>query len=250
MLPFLPALILLPFLMLNSNRQPRAWLVLIPFGLIAGILLVGQVAPSKNLSSALDTGYPFVLMLAGGLCILCLMTYAMPSWSLSRKLLIIPALSVLPGGLSLLLTQGAREPQTLALTVTYALSLFVLLLSFALAGRGCRKGWSLRRFVLSTLLWSFVFVVATVMIALSITIAIGQGPPSMVEVIPPLLIVPATLTAVLFGVAFPFILTVFLSPFYRERLMAVFGITPNSRTEQPPAGEDPLPPSDVVLPLE
>ncbi len=221
---------------------------MIPFGLIAGIVLAGQLAPSRNLASAFDNGYSYVLMLAGGLCILCLMTYAMPAWSFAKKLLVIPALSVLPGTLTLLLTQGARDPQSLALTVTYALCLLVLLLSFALAGRRCRKGWSLRRFLLSALLWSFVFVAAAILLAISILIAIGQGPPSTAEIILPLLVIPAVLTAVLFGVAFPFILTTFLSPFYRERLMAVFGVTPTGRADQPPAGEIPLPPSDVVLP--
>ena len=55
----------------------------------------------------------------------------------------------------------------------------------------------------------------------------------------PAILAPLLLAALLFVIVFPFILTAFLSPLYRGRLMTVFAATPTPQPE--PSAGPPVP---------
>ncbi len=221
LLPLLPALILVPFFVLKPNRRAESWLVLVPFGLIAAAMSLGQQIRIGNVGEAFAYSYPYVVMLAGSLCIVSLMTYAMPAWSFMKKMLLIPALAVLPGEFILLVTQGVGELRDLALLMSYSLAPLVLLLSITLAGRSCRRHWSLLHFSLLFCMWNFILVAG--IIAPVAGFAFILSPPGAMIVLP-IIVVCLTGALLLFGIAYPFVLTGFLSPLYLERLKATFKV--------------------------
>jgi MFS family permease len=245
LLPFLPALILLPFLLLKPNRQAKAWLMLVPFGLIAAIVLAGQRIPLSAPADVFAYAYPYVVMLASSLCIMCLMTYAMPSWSFAKKFLAIPTLSILPGAVILFFAQGVGEALDSVMLAAYGLAPLVLLLSFTLAGRRCRERWRLRRFSLLSLVWTLLLVSALILLLLGFAIMMRQAPPSGVTLLLQFVISLLVVAVILFIIAFPFVLTAFLSPFYRERLMAAFKVIPAPLADRPASGGIAASPADA-----
>ncbi len=228
---FLPALVLLPFLLVKPNRQFRAWIILVPFALITVIALLGQSSSLLQrlapLAQAFAEAYPYVVVLASSLCILCLILYALPGWPLVRKILLIPALYLLPGMLILFFTQADGKIQEWMYPAAYGLAPLILLVSGLLAGRHSRKRWKLWRFSLLFVAWN-VFSLA-IIIGLGLWVAYSSvtmaEPGFLVLLVPAVTALPMA-TVILFIITFPFVLTAFLSPLYRERLMAAFEVTP------------------------
>jgi hypothetical protein len=222
--PLLPALILLPFLLLKPNRRAAAWLVVAPFGLVVAIAVAADVMVLGRSASAPPEVYPYLATLAGSLGMLCLMTYAMPRWSPVTKSLAIPALFVLPGALVLFFGNGGGKIQNWDMPLIYGVAALVLLAGVTLAGRHCRKHWNLRRFSVLFLAWNFLFLFGFLLLLLLAFLVSMQPVPSgqwrqilMVFVV--VLLLAEIVSSVL---VFPFIVTAFLSPFYRDRLMAAF----------------------------
>ncbi|MBZ5497446.1 MAG: hypothetical protein LAP85_13680 [Acidobacteriia bacterium] len=227
-------LILLPFLLLKPNRQARAWSVLVPFGVIVAIMIAGQWLPSTGLADGFAYMYPYIVMLASSLGILVLLTYAIPSGSSIARYLVVPALAVLPGVLILLFVQGVGQTESAILLTGYSLVSVVLPLTLFLAGRHCRKRWNLGRFTGSFLRWDFILV--SVLSVLLVAGAILMAPPAGHQwwrVVLAFVVLEVFATSLLFALVFPFILTVFLSPLYRERLTAAFKVEPVPRPEPP-----------------
>ena len=95
--PILPIAILLPFLLLKLNRRAKAWMVLIPFAVVVALMAGGQFLPVRGIADAFAYMYPFIVSLAGSLCILILMAGVFPSTSSIARFLVLPALFILPG---------------------------------------------------------------------------------------------------------------------------------------------------------
>lgn len=243
--PFLPALALLPFLLVKPNRQFRAWIILIPFAVIAIIALAGQslsqIQPLTLPAQALADSYLYVSVLAGSLCILCLILYALPGWPLLRKILLIPALYLLPGALILFFTQADGQLEEWMYPAGYSLVPVILLASGLLAGRFCRKNWKLWLF---SLLFLAGNVLCTAIIIASILAfeyqSITSNAPRLLAVLMPVIAATVVVAVTLFIIAFPFILTLFRSPLYRERLMAAFHALP-TQAPAPSVAPQPAP---------
>lgn len=247
LVPFLPLAVVLPFLLLKPNRQPKAWLMLIPFGLIGAIALMVRIPWMTRLTllgAGFSEQYPWIVALASSLCVIGLMSYAVPTWSFARKLVAIPALFVLPAAVVLFLVQGYGDIRIWATPLTFALVPLIVLASFVLAGRRSRKSWKLMRFSQWFFGWTLLLLFAFVLFSVGYryrTILLRtwrwQYPLQSGGTV--LLII----AAVVLAVAIPFILTAFLSPFYRDRLKAAFNVVPAPQPEQSPSAEPPIPPS-------
>lgn len=221
LLPLLPAFILLPFLAVKPNRRAEAWLVLVPFGLIAAAVSAGQQIRAGQVGEAFAYSYPYLVMLASSLCITSLMTYAMPAWSFLKKIVLIPALSFIPGAFLLVVTQGASGPQDLTLLVSYSLAALILLLSVTLAGRRCRKRWSLPRFSLLFYMWNLILVSGVILPVAGVQFLLYSVAGNVML---PIIMACLVASLLLFIIAYPFVLVEFLSPLYRERLKATFQV--------------------------
>lgn len=214
--------------------------MLIPFGLVAAIAVAGQLIPLNALASAFAYAYPYAVMLASSMCMLCLAIYAVPAWSFIRKLLAIPALFILPGLLVLFFSQAEGEIQNWFIPLAYAVAPLILLVSFFLAGRHCRRRWGMGRFSVLVLAWNFLFLFGVMLLFLGYQV---MRQPFMRQewwmILMPFVILLLVAVAVLFAIAFAFILTTFLSPLYRERLIAAFGVVPALQPEQAAIAENP-----------
>jgi hypothetical protein len=229
--PFLPALVLLPFLLMKPNRQFRAFIILAPSALITVIALIGkslsQVRLLAPLALAFSEAYPYIAVLASSLCILCLILHWLPGWPLRRKISLIPALYLLPGMLILFITQADAKIQGWIYPAAYGLVSLILLTSGLLAGRYCRKRWKLWRFSLNFFAWNVLFLAILVALAIWVEIrSLEFAELRFLQLLIPAIVVPMMAAGILSIIAFPFILTAFLSPLYRARLMAVFKVTP------------------------
>jgi hypothetical protein len=254
---FLPALILLPFLALKPNRRPGTWLMLIPFVLVAATVLLHQMRPASWLSRALSMAnsyfmyagmifpalraasppepYLNFMMLASGLCLLCLMLYAFPSWRAIKKLLVGLFLLVLPGVLTLLLHQRGDEGSGWGMPVVYTFLPLCMLVSLALAGRMARKRWNVMLFAVLLFGWNYLLMLA--LRTLYMGSALIRSPslrPQWWDLLRPRFTSwqgPTTL----FVIPFLFVLAAFLIPSCREQMKAVFNVVtePQPQPAQP-----------------
>ncbi len=241
---FLPALILLPFLLLKPNRRLGAWLMLIPFGLIVALAAAGQQITLPGFGNALAYAFPYIAMLGSSLCILCLILHAVPAWSFTAKLIAVPALAILPGALILFFSQGDARIEYWFIPAAYAVIPLILLVSFYLAGRLCRKHWGGVRFSLLVFLWNLLFLSGLMLLFAGYQFVRVRELPvdaGWLMILLPLIIRLGTAAIILFIIAFPFILVAFLSPLYRARLKAVFNVVLPLLPEQPVAAM--VPPS-------
>ncbi len=241
---FLPALILLPFLLLKPNRRLGAWLMLVPFGLIVALVAAGQQVQLPGFGNALAYAFPYIAMLGSSLCILCLVLYAVPAWSFMTKLIAVPALVILPGALILFFSQGDGRIQNWFIPALYAIVPLILLLSLYLAGRLCRNHWGAVRFSLLVFLWNFLSLSGLMLLYAGYRFAtVGDLPidAGWLMILRFFVIPFVTAVVALFIIAFPFILAAFLSPLYRARLKAVFNVVPPLQPELPVAAA--VPPS-------
>jgi hypothetical protein len=245
---FLPALILVPFLLLKPNRRAGAWVILLPFGLIAAVAWVGQLKSLSWLVRGFSAAYSYhsiagqlipplraggsgapylnIILLASGLCVLCLMTYAIEAWSSVRKFVAALVLFVLPGVLTLFAFQAGDDINQWAVPLVYSVVPLILLVSFILAAKWCRKRWNLLLFSMLFFCWSFLFIYGLRLLNMgSMLIRYPSMRPQWWNMIPRVTSLYYWLgPAVLFGVVFPFILTVFLSPLFGNRLKAAFKV--------------------------
>ncbi len=221
--------------------------MLFPFCLIGAIALMAPIPWMSRLSllgAGLSDQYSWIVALAGSLCIFFLMTYAVPSWSMARKLLAVPLYFVLPAVVVLFFLEGYGDFRAWGTALIFALVPLALIASLILAGRRCRKRWSLARFSLWFLGWNLLLLFVFVLFSVGYryrAILFGTwrwqyplrfGGTSFL-----------ILTSAALAVAIPFILTALLSPFYRDRLKAAFNVVPPPQPEQSPAGEPQIPPS-------
>ncbi len=247
LVPFLPLAVLLPFLMLKANRQPSAWLMLIPFCLIGVTALMAPIPWMSRLSllgAGLSDQYSWIVALAGSVCIFFLMTYAVPSWSLAKKLLAVPLLFLLPAVVVLFFLEGYGGLRIWDTALLFALVALILIASLILAGRRCSKNWHLARFSLWFLGWNllllFVLVVCSVGYRYRAALLGTWRWQYPLRFGGTFFLV---LTCAMLAVAIPFIVTAFLSPLYRDRLKAAFNVAPPPQPEQSPAPEPQAPPS-------
>jgi hypothetical protein len=234
---FLPTLVLLPFLLLKANRQFKALVVLAPYAFFAIIAFLGKTLPPLQLWGPLDPSlsevYPYIEVLAGSLCILCLILHAMPRWTILKKFILILALYLLPGLLILFITQSGGSSKEWIYPAVYGPIPLALLISGILAGRYCRTRWKLWRFSLVFYAWNALYMAVLVLLGLADafrTVKIASL--RFLELLIPIVAAPIIGSAVLFVITFPFILTIFRSPLYRERLMAAFDKTANRPVSQ------------------
>jgi hypothetical protein len=220
--PLLPIVILVPFLLLKLNRCAKGLMVLVPFAVVVGLMVGGQFLPGRGIADAFAYMYPFIVSLAGSLCILILMTGIFPPTSSITRYLILPALFILPGLAVLLVAQGVKRSQDLALVAGYIAIPIVLYLSFLLAGRLCRKRLSLGRFAVITFGSMVCLGVVALAVLIGFMVAIGAVPYiSFRNLVLPVLVAGPVLSISVFIIVFPFLVTAFLGSAYRERVMAV-----------------------------
>jgi hypothetical protein len=247
--PFLPALILIPFLLLKSNRRAGAWVMLVPFGVVAAVVLAGQLLQLRWLVRGFAMAYSYatmagqlipslmaggagepylnLIMLASGLCVLCLMTYIIPTWSPLRKFPAVLALFVLPGVVTLYFLQAGDKNNKWSVPLAYAIVPLIMLTSLMLAGKWSRKRWSLVRFsILFLVCNSLLLFGLRLLYTVSFLIRQPLARPQWWSILMPRAASLWQGPTAIFAVVLPFIVTAFLSLFYRERLMAVFKVAP------------------------
>jgi len=83
------------------------------------VMYAGQILPSPLRVSGFGEPFLYLILLASGLCAVCLMTFAIPAWSSAKKFLGVFALFVLPGMLTLLVFQAADEINRLGMLLAY-----------------------------------------------------------------------------------------------------------------------------------
>jgi hypothetical protein len=256
---FLPALILVPFLLLKPNRRVGAWLMLIPFVLVAaaawvGLLMrlnwllryfsmansyfsyAGLIIPSLRAGSI---GEPFlnVMMLASGLCVLFLMTHALPARSRIKRFVAALVLFVLPGALALFFFQRGDEGRLWGAPLAYAFVPLALLVSLMVAGRLSRKHWNPVLFTVLVFILNIVMLYALRILYFgSLMIRQPTVRPQWWSFLMPRMSSVWPGPTVLFIVTFLFILAAFMIPLFRERLKAAFKVMPAPQAEQPADG--------------
>jgi len=253
-------LIILPFLAIKPNRRAGIWLMLVPFVLIASILLVNQLKPIGWLSRPIAMSGSYfsyasliipalrgsvavdsnlnLMMLASGLCVLCLMTFAFQGWSFIKKFLLGLALLILPGALTLLVYQSGDEVHSWGLPLAYAFLPFMILAGLAVTGKMARKHWNLVLYTILFFCWNYVFMLA--LRALYVGSTMIRSPslrPQWWNMLRPRFATSWQGPTALFVVAFLFVLAAFLIPQYRERMKSVFKVVPapQPQPQQQPA---------------
>jgi hypothetical protein len=235
--PILPALVLVPFLVLKANRRVQAWAVLIPFLLVFAAAIAVRAVPSRGLdrlAAPLAQASPFVVGLACSLSVLLLMAHAIPAWSRRVRRFAVPAFAVLPATLALGIDQAPGGLQNLPGTLLFGAALLLLLGVITISGKRTRRKWEFGRFCL----W---FLLGSIIVALLATwIVIGYMMISQPSSRPPLYalllvstLFPLLIAVVLFVPVLPFMLLAFTNPLHRERVMAVFRAAPEASAPPP-----------------
>ncbi|MBZ5499619.1 MAG: hypothetical protein LAP85_24740 [Acidobacteriia bacterium] len=255
---FLPAVVILPFLFVKANRRAGIWLVLVPFALATAVSLVNQVRPISWISRPISyigsyfvyasqivpalrasfTGetYLYIIMLASGLCMLCLMAHWLARLSFFKKFLAGLVLLALPGMLTMELYQSADAVSAWGVPIAFLLVSLVVLASLSLTAKMVKKHWNILLFTVLFFCWNFIFLFV-LRIAYYVSFIIRQPSvrPQWWNVLMPRLATIWQGPTTFFVLVLLFIVTAFLIPAYRERLRAVFKVAPAPPPEQPQA---------------
>jgi hypothetical protein len=250
-------LILLPFLLLKPNRRAGAWIMLAPFGLIAGLALatqlwrpvylraglmgvqacvsrIAQILPAPLRTPLPLEPYLAVIAIASGLCALALTVHAAGRWPAKRLIPVSLAAGALPFAATVFLFTTGDDDRRWGALLSGAVLCMILTAGVILTGRLCRKHWQWLRFMVALACWNFVLLFGlNLLYAGSLMIREPSVRSRWWEILfpsfPPFWVGPLAL----FLVVLTFVLTAFLSPLYRERLRSAFRVP----APQPPAAE-------------
>lgn len=253
-LPLLPWVALVALLFRRANRNPHAWLALVPvMVLTAPLVLLGflfslleeeQAAMGAMVDFLGVRGGPALAVVSVGVLLLV----ADRIGTLRR----VPALMVsacVLGGMSLLAAWGCGWPWlSPGVLVTCALLCAPLVVGLAAATLACRRSYSPLKFLLGLYLagaggvGAFIACLGLV----SVLAVYASGPePAFAMMMAAAMLVYAIFGAVLYaGMLTPFVLVVFLSGFWRERVLGACRLSPPRPHPEPvpttPVGPDPV----------
>ena len=240
--PALPlwALILLLLIVPKTNRDRRAWLILIP---LAVVLLVWRM-PFRLLAASDATTETFGFFIITG-TMAWSMVWLLGDWLAVRNRIVtfavIFVLMLAVGLLSYYSYYGITE-SALSMMIGYGMCIAVLLLGMTLTGRSCHKRFSRGRFFGWLAVWNCAAALGLVVvydIFLMLTIGAFQLHFFIVFTIT-MIIAMLNLGGVLYLANLPFLILAFKSPFYGERLERLFHVEREVR-EDLPVTEPPSP---------
>lgn len=217
---FLPWCILLPLLLLRTNRDPRAWWILAPV-LLVHVMLSWLDAALGQMAGA----WLSALGLAGtALGAVCLTGERFAAWRAGPR--ICAALAVVAGvGISGIVayTGFGEGYATAELGIVYGAVSLCLLIALAGAGRAWRRRRSVVRMGLALACWMFG-AIAAVLLVVYVVMAAQSAPAAFLnsEAIIGLLIGAATASVVLLILLAPFLVLIRLNSLYRRRFTTMF----------------------------
>jgi MFS family permease len=242
--PSLPlwALIVLLLIVPKTNRDRRAWLILIP---LVVVLLAWQM-PFRLLSASDGTTAAFGFPIVTGVMAWC-MVWLLAFHLGNRPFFLALAVMLAVGLLSYYSHFGADEGLgSLNYLIPYGLCAFIPLAAMTYTGHLCRKNYSQSRFLGRLIVWNILVgmgaLLAFVVIVISITtlvvrqIDLGQ----MIFLVIYAIVASIILGGILYVLNLPFLVLAFKNPFYMERLKKLFHVQSECSQESlPPEKEDP-----------
>ncbi len=222
--------LVLPFVLVRENRDPRALLILAP------LALLGLVWPAFKRISAMSSGNQPMFdsmfwSLAIGLTVLWLLAHKFASIRWSVKFVVAFGILTVTAGIgAVAYSPGSFEE----VTTIFAFMAFVLVSAYALAARACRNRYRPLRFLAwfawATLVGAMLALYAPFLLWSAI---LSDWPHDIVEVL-----IEMGLAGLLFGLAIyvvnlPYLLTAFRSPLYGERFRACLCLAEPQRELRP-----------------
>lgn len=194
-------------------------------------IYAGQIIPSLS-SGSIGESFLNLMMLASGLCVLCLMIHALPARSRILRFVTALVLFALPGALTLIFFQSGDEGRRWGAPLVYAFVPLALLVSLVLAGKLSRRHWNPVLFTVLVFILNIVMLYGLRILYFG-SLMIRQPTlwPQWWSFLMPRMSAVWPGPTVLFIVTFLFVLAAFLIPLYRERLETAFKVIPASQSE-------------------
>ena len=209
----------------KANRNPRAWLVLIPL-LAVNLLwtMLKKIIPLP--SSAMAMFDQLFISLTMGISIVLLFGHKIGNRN--RFVTFLLAMFLMAGiGIAGAISYGglAFSPEVLGAAVVFAVLTLAMLLAFVFAGCCCKKRYSGLRFMLWLAVWTvgacMVIVLGYLGIAMIVLTIVGSSlPGGLISVLLGALGVSLLLGGCLYVIILPFMILAMRSCFFRERFYA------------------------------
>jgi len=213
------ALIVFFLVVPKENRNRQAWLILIPIGLLLGIMYMPATSALMSPLTAEMVGFLIVSgVLAWG--VVWLMGHWLGGGSRRRTFCLILVVMFAIGLLSCLCQFEDAEDMA-PLLIVYGLCIFDLLLAMMIAGYFCRKKYTPQRFLGLSLLWTCMVAMG---LAASFGILMIVTTFALQTAIIATVLIPLSLLlgGIIYLINLPFLVLAFNSHFYRRRLEQIF----------------------------
>jgi len=223
-MPFLPWLVLAPFLFLHPNRNRQAWAVLIPVAVIlGGLFLLGGVL-STLAPDGIGVLFPVPFGLVLGLAIIWLFSYRMQNRNRAGTLF-FAAMLLAGAGVLTALAAGTGAFMFVHLIIHGAATV-IFMLAFTGAASWCRRRFTTSRFIgalalcliLATAVVSLPFILLAIF---SVLLSLGE-PAVILSAIGGMLVGSLVVGIVLLAMLVPFLVLSTVNQLYRQRFLRVF----------------------------
>jgi len=219
-------ILVLVLALVKANRNPRAWLILIP--LLAINLLwtvLKKITPLQ--SPQLAVFEQLFVSLTIGISVVLLFGHKIGNRNRFVTFLLAAVLMAAVGIAGALSYSGlAFSPQVFAFAIAFAVIASIMLLAFVFAGCCCRKRYSNLRFMLwlalSTVVVCMVILLGYFVIAMTIMSTMGGMSNMWIRMLLQISVMGLVLGGCLYVILLPFMILAFKSGFYRERFFACF----------------------------
>lgn len=218
------ALVILLLAIPKANRHRQAWLILCPLGLVMLLWHPLVVLFGMGEATAQVVGCT-VVSGAVSLAVVWLMGHRLGSRYGMATFFRILAIMLGVGALSLFCRGEVDEASApfAAYAITYSFAVVSLIIAMMLAGRFCRKRLSAIRFGLWLLGWMLAITVGlAIIVFFAVESFYGGGPRNLVRGLIVVPVMAAFIAGIVYLFNLPFLVLALGSPFYRERLKAMF----------------------------
>jgi len=214
----------------KANRNPRAWLILIPLLIVNLLWLVFRKAIGFRSVDAEMFSMVFNSLVVG-ITILWLLGHKIGNRNRFVTFLLafaIMAVAGLAGAISYSMAEFSTE--SAAVLMLLAVLAFTILLGFVLTGWRCRNRYSSLRFMLWLALWCVAACVASMLVFYSIMLAIYQVPIPIFTILLQLLLMGLIFGLCAYVIILPYMILAFRSSFFRRRFYGCFRLSAMAQT--------------------
>ena len=210
--------------MVKANRNPRAWLILIPL-LAVNLLwtMLKKIIPFPSSQMAMFD--QLFVSLTMGISIVLLFGHKIGNRNRFVTFLLAVVLMAVVGIAGVISYSGlAFSLYTIPTIIMFAVLTLVMLLALVFAGCCCRKRYSNLRFMLWLAVWTVAVCMVIILgyfgIAMIILSIMGNMPGELISMLLQIFVIGLALGGCLYVIMLPFMILAMRSRFFRERFYA------------------------------